>query len=253
MATALNTHRANGLRRATVLSLTAAASAAAGWFAHDGVSASDRATPARSAPAAIVAGPDRAADVTTTAAPDPGPLIAVASDGRVTLRVEQQPLEWVLERIAQQSGWSDVHDRARPRSAASSAMTASAVPAATTVACVGRDALVPPVDAVAVRRAIETGDERERFDALMQARSSDVDIPEHVLRALLDSGPSERVQIAALETYLERFDGQADALRQALQIAQTSPSEPVRREAGHLLEQLDVLARIEALPPLTDP
>jgi hypothetical protein len=41
------------------------------------------------------------------------PFIAVSSDDNVTLRVEQQPLEWVLEQIAIQSGWSDVRERAR--------------------------------------------------------------------------------------------------------------------------------------------
>lgn len=40
------------------------------------------------------------------------PLISVSSYGTVTLRIEQQPLEWVLDEIARQSGWPDVRARA---------------------------------------------------------------------------------------------------------------------------------------------
>ena len=48
------------------------------------------------------------------------PLIAVSSDGNVTLRVEQQPLEWVLEEIAKQSRWSDIKERATATTSTSS-------------------------------------------------------------------------------------------------------------------------------------
>jgi hypothetical protein len=68
-------------------------SAAVGWSAHEA------ATPAV-VPAVVVAAP---APAKPNPVPEP-PLIAVASDGNVTLRVEQQPLEWVLEQIALQSG-----------------------------------------------------------------------------------------------------------------------------------------------------
>jgi hypothetical protein len=72
-------------------------SAAIGWWGHEA------AAPA-AAPAVVIAAP---APQAAKSNPLPeAPLIAVASDGNVTLRVEQQPLEWVLEQIALQSGKS---------------------------------------------------------------------------------------------------------------------------------------------------
>jgi hypothetical protein len=38
----------------------------------------------------------------------------VSSDGQVTLRVEQQPLEWVLEQIAAQGGLVALDAAVRP-------------------------------------------------------------------------------------------------------------------------------------------
>ena len=86
-------------------------SAAIGCCAHEA------ATPAE-APAVVVAPPAK-----PNALPE-APLIAVASDGNVTLRVEQQPLEWVLEQIALQSGKS----QAPSAPAAPSAAPQPAVP-----------------------------------------------------------------------------------------------------------------------------
>ena len=66
-----------------------AVSAAAGWFPR----APAPAIPNEPAPLAMRTTPAQA-----VASTDATPLIAVSGDGNVTLRVEQQPLEWVLER-----------------------------------------------------------------------------------------------------------------------------------------------------------
>ena len=70
----------------------AGVSGSAGWLLN-----------ANTLPQAEVAQPRPAAAAPGATAPqgaDDKPLIMVASDGQVTLRVEQQPLEWVLEQLA---------------------------------------------------------------------------------------------------------------------------------------------------------
>ena len=107
------------------------AAAAIGWCAHDA------ATPA--AAAAVAVAPPPAPVVRPSPMPE-APLIAVASDGNVTLRVEQQPLEWVMEQIALQSGRAMVPSAAAappvPAAPPTSAPSAPSPPA--------RTAAVPP-------------------------------------------------------------------------------------------------------------
>src|SRR5688572_12646591 len=80
--------------------MTAALSAGAGWSARG---EGDAAHVAAALPAAAAGAVASAAPAVVPPTPAPKleqPLIVVAGDGRVTLRVEQQPLEWVLEQIA---------------------------------------------------------------------------------------------------------------------------------------------------------
>jgi hypothetical protein len=199
--------------------------------------------------------------VPAPAVPDvPAPLIAVASDGNVTLRVEQQPLEWVLEQIAHQSGWSDVRERA---GLASGQIAAGApagpaprpAPARVAASTPGQcpDSAEREVDAVRVVQSIETGTEAERFQGLMVARSAGIAVAEPTLKHLFQAGGSERVQVAAFEAWLALRSDQPDALRAALEEAQHAPSEPIQREARQRLAELRELQRLDALPPLTDP
>lgn len=217
-----------------------AMSAGAGWLAH-GPAAPDVPAPAvvRLAPALVV--PSAAADST--------PLIAVSSDGNVTLRVEQQPLEWVLEQIANQSGWADVKERARPRAAAGDVATAAPPP----VLCVESTAGAPRLDAARVLHAIERGGEADRFAGLMKARSDGVLVPEQTLGSLYQTDASERVRVAAFESYLEQRADRREAVREALEAALYVSSQAVQREARQRLEELHEMERIDALSVQGDP
>jgi hypothetical protein len=113
-----------GIRMAAAFAATAISGVATGWWLH---APEPLVLPeCHNAPAVV------ASSAASTAPPSSVPLIAVASDGNVTLRVEQQPLEWVLEQIAAQSGWGDVRERAGVAPRASCAEASAARPAAGT-------------------------------------------------------------------------------------------------------------------------
>lgn len=216
---------------------TVAVSAAAGWYAHMAVLPAPAPLPAVVPVAAPAASPAYAA-----------PLIAVSSDGNVTLRVEQQPLEWVLEQIAARGGWPDIKQRACPAAERAVQVT---VAAPAPVSCPQPAAL--QVDAVRVMRNIETGTEAERFQGLMLARSAGIAVAEPTLKLLYETGASERVQVAAFEAYLALQADRPDALRAALEAAQYAPTAAIQREAGPRLAQLREVQRLNALPLLADP
>jgi hypothetical protein len=231
-------------RVGAAFAVTAALSAGAGWSARgDGGAARVAAGPV-SPPIPVVA---PALSL---------PHIAVARDGQVTLRVEQQPLAWVLEQIARQGGLEEL------RVAAADGAVASA-PAATAWPPAGRapaqaDPLVtcappPPADPAQVLQALSSADEAERFVALMQAQSDAIQLPDAVLSALYESDPSERVRVAALEIHLAQLADWPDAVRALLEAARHSPSSELRAEAGRRLDELDERARLAALPPAPDP
>ncbi|HSW23498.1 MAG TPA: hypothetical protein VLJ62_12070 [Burkholderiaceae bacterium] len=228
---------------------TAVVAAAAGWFAHE-LSPPTPATVATQPPAPLQAAVAPPASST--------PLIAVASDGNVTLRVEQQPLQWVLDEIAVQAGWPDLQRRACPAAvqvAASAPATALAGPAAAAapplLAC--SESAARQVDPVRVLQAIESGTEAERFQGLMLARSADVPVTEATLKHLFETGGSERVEMAAFEAYLALRADRPDDLRAALEAAQYAPTAAIRRDAAQRLAELRELDRLNALPPLADP
>ncbi len=179
------------------------------------------------------------------AAADKAPLIAVASDGNVTLRVEQQPLAWVLEQIAMQSGTPTPAAPARPMT------SAQAAPLAPEPAYCPQPA--PRVEPWQVMQALASGVEDERFIGLMHARSAGIGVPGHQLKSLYESDASARVRLAALEAWIELHADRPEALRAALEGARHAPSADVRDEAGRRLVELAEKERIAALPPVPDP
>lgn len=177
--------------------------------------------PARPAPAAATLHQD------TT-------LIAISDDGRATLRVEQQPLDWVLEEIERQSG------RRIERATRDVRAETSSPPAP---AAAGEDTCpvaAPPsrADTARLLQAIERGTETERFDGLMQAREDGAVLPPGLLRSVFETDASERVRLMAFETWLESQGDSADTLRSALQSAALQPGTAVPAEARRRLEEL---------------
>ena len=210
---------------------TAALACASGWLLHDG--AADAATPARQV---------EAASPTKQAAAVHGALIAVASDGNVTLRVEQQPLEWVLDEIARQSGWDDVHRRAGAGKPAADAMLPTR---ATGVECADPVA-VPPAQAQQVLHTIQRGGDGERRNGLLQARADGVALPDETLRTLVETDASDAVRLLAFDELLEARSGDAAALRGALEASLYVPNEAVQRESRRRLDELRESERIDA-------
>lgn len=80
------------LRHISEFTATAMAAGVIGWFAagaggsHDEAKADDKAVVAKPVP-----------NVVQQRAVAESPLVLVSHDGNVTLRVEQQPFEWVLD------------------------------------------------------------------------------------------------------------------------------------------------------------
>jgi hypothetical protein len=171
-----------------------AVAASAGWFARSPAQVAPNTQP----PLVLSAA---APTSNPSAAPAP-PLIAVSSDGQVTLRFEQQPLEWVLEQIALQTGYGDLHERVRPAGAAASASTgATRVPPTHESMCTEAP-VVAAADARRLFAAIERGSEDERFEGLLTAVSSSITVPDELLKSMFETDASERVRLVALERYL---------------------------------------------------
>jgi hypothetical protein len=222
---------------------TALLAATAGWSLHAGGSAPQVATvPVVKTTGAAPAQPAKAGAERT--------LIAVSADGQVTLRVEQQPLDWVLEQIAQQSGWADVRERARPaaRPLEASAKAAGA-PADETEAVCFDSAGARPADAARTMAAIERGSESDRFDGLLQARADSLVVPSTTLKSIYETDASESVRLLAFETWLEANADRRDAVRDALDAALLLPSAAVQREARRRLDELNESERVDASDP----
>lgn len=211
-----------------------AATAALGWLAGWQMQPDPPAAPARAA--VVTSSPSHA----TQSVADTSPQFIIASDGNATIHVEQQPLAWVLEQIARHSGWSDVHARATPAAA-------SGVPAGLTEAPAEVVAAAEaPRDEAVVLQAISRGSETDRFDGLMAARSSGIALSDDLLKTVFESDASERVRLAAFETYLEGRSGDTSLLRGALSAALYVPNPAIQREARQRLDELDESERIDA-------
>jgi len=171
-----------------------------------------------------------------TSSPSPAnPLIAVATDGNVTLRVDQQPLEWVLEQIALQGGHVEASAKAAAIRQPSSAQPSC--PAPTSVA---------RVDAEKLLQEIQGGTEAQRVEGLLGARSGGVWIPDATLKTMFETDASERVRLHAFESYLGRQAGDNGAQRRTLEAALLIPSPVLQREAKARLDELTDMEREDA-------
>jgi len=208
----------NAWRISQVLSLVLA-SGAAGWWMRGAEPPAQPAVP----PSAW-----RAAPSTN----DGAPLIALAGDGNITLRIEQRPLDWVLEQIALQAGAAP-HELLRRSEPASAPCSAPASPA----------------PAQELLRTIERGDEAARHDGLLQARGLGLQVPDDTLKTLYETDASDRVRLLAFESWLEARADSPEAMRSALQSALYLPSAAIQQEASRLLTQLQAVERNAADSP----
>jgi len=173
----------------------------------------------------------------SSAAPAPhtlfasAPTIALAPDGKVTLHVEGEPLQWVLAEIDRQAGQAVA-------AAADHADSPRRIGAATEAACsVARS---PETQDVVAR--VMRGTEAERYDTLVQARSGGA-ISEEMLRTLYQSDASPRVRLLAFEYAQEATEGDPGARRTELEAARLLPDAVVAQEAARRIEALDAQAR----------
>jgi len=225
------------LQRLSSYAATAALGALAGWLVQPPAPAPMPARVDGTALAAVSA-PRSAGQPAAAAAP----LIIVAGDGNVTLHVEQQPLAWVLEQIAAQSGLSEVARRAAAVAAAASAATEATAsePEAVVAAAPQAEALL---------QSIQRGSEADRFDGLLAARGHGVPLSDELLKNLFETDASERVRLSAFESYLEGRSGSPAELRSALAAALYVPNGAIQREARQRLDELAETERIDAATP----
>lgn len=221
-----------------------AVAAGTGWFARD--------------PAPVATqpplGPSAVAPMSNPSAPPAGqPLIAVSTDGLVTLRVEQQPLDWVLEQIALQAGYGDLRERVRPAGAAASVSIGAHSVAQTHESMCTQAQMVATADARRLLATIERGSEAERFEGLLAAVSSSITVPDALLKSRLETDASDRVRRVALELYLEPRSGEPAALRTALEAALYVPNAAVQQEARRRLDELMESARPDPSDPQQAP
>ena len=160
---------------------------------------------------------------------DARPLIAVASDGTVTLRVEQQPLDWVLEQIARQAGPLDTVSR--------SAQARQALPASAAVP-LARPPTGGPAALTPSMQAVFEGSDEERQDRLLQLRPDVSLASEASLRWLYENDPSDRVRSIAFQKLLEARAGNPEQARQLLEAGLTVPNAAVQAEARRRLDSL---------------
>ena len=217
------------LRRVSELIVTAVAAGGLGWFAAGagGGAEPELSTSARPAP-----GPVKQA----AAAP---PLVLVARDGNVTLRVEQQPLEWVLDELARQTGWNELKARGAAMKASPTASGGASASASAGVACEPpAQPAHPAPQAQALLATIQRGAEPDRWQALITARSEGVAVSPATLRTLYETDGSDRVRLEAFETYLEVVSHDRAKTRAVLEEAANLPTASLQREARARLQQL---------------
>lgn len=219
--------------------------AGGGWGAHG---LAGPATPDE-ALAAVAAHADGRLAPARKAAPqamDTEPLIAVAPDGRVTLRVEQQPLEWVLEQIGRQAGWPELATRGATRATAHGPAAGSREASAADAPPAACPPAWGPADAARLVQAIDHGPEPDRVQALFRARAEGVPLPDTLLRTLVETAPSDELRLVALDVWLERQPADARGQRAALERALLVPHPAVQHEARQRLDDLLEIERLDA-------
>jgi len=182
--------------------------------------------------------PGRVHDASAAERPAPhtlfaaAPTIAVTPDGKVTLHVDGEPLNWVLAEIDRQAGHpvaASMTERAEaPRS----------VGVATEPSCVV--ARSPAAQDVAAR--VMRGTETERYDTLAQGLNSGA-VSADMLRTLYQSDASPRVRLLAFEYAQEGTEGDLAARRVELEAARLLPDAVIAQEASRRLEAMDAQAR----------
>ena len=173
----------------------------------------------------------------TSAAPAAA-LIVVSDDGRATLHVDQQPLDWVIEQIEQQSA------RRIARGAAAAAPS-TVVAAGSGDECTLTPELPRGPEPVRVLQAIESGSEADRFDGLQQARAEGLVVAPALLRTLFETDASERVRLAAFESWLESLGERPELLRPALEAALGQGGTVLPAEARRRLDELRQMEQVD--------
>jgi len=189
--------------------------------------------------AAAASPPGRARDASSAERPAPhtlfasAPTIAVAPDGKVTLHVDGEPLEWVLAEIDRQAGHAVAF-------VADHAESPRRISAATPTDRPCSVAQSPQAQDVVAR--VMRGTETERYDTLVQARSGGA-VSEEMLRTLYQTDASPRVRLLAFEYAQEATEGDPGGRRTELEAARLLPDAVVAQEAARRLEALDAQAR----------
>lgn len=222
------------VRQLGVYAVVAAISGGAGaWLTLTPPGTAGAAAPAP-AKAAAGAAANSIATVAALTPRDRAPLIAVASDGTATLRVEQQPLEWVLEEIGKQSGWPDVNHRV---GAGRRLVAAAAAPDGSVGGCTAASGGVQPPPST-LQQALAQGTDDERYDGLLRARGEGQSLPGDTLKRLYENDASDRVRSLAFQRSLEARASGVDEMRGALEAGLAVPNDAVRAEARRRLDSL---------------
>lgn len=168
-------------------------------------------------------------------------LILVSTDGNVTLRVEQQPLRWVLEEIARQSGWTEL----RPPSC--TAVSQRPAVAAQPSAASEREAQgVTQAQATGALPPNPSSRETENLQAQLAETLRNAPDEGTALRALYQSDATDEMRLLAFETHLGTVSGDRAQLRQVLEAASRSRSAVVQAEAKRRLDELNDNERLNA-------
>lgn len=209
----------------------AAVSAALGWALHaPGIPTA--------APAAPVSNPSSfspsALSPSPLAWPQPAPeanandagadadaaTVRLHEDGSASVQARRQPPQSILDELCRQGA------ALRP-GACGGASISTAGGAANAAA--------------ALAQALREGSEAQRYDALVQSRTAGMLVAEDELMRLMAEGPSERVRLAAFDSYMELKSGDVDHLRGGLQAVLRIPYTPLQARAR---EQLDGIERL---------
>lgn len=210
----------------------AAASAALGWALHTAdvrplQPAAPMSTPSADGLSGLSPSPlawpqpaqDQSADATDAA------TVRLHEDGRASVQARRQPPQWILDELCRQGA------ALRPGACGG----AGASPAGETARSDAHAAAAP------LAQALRDGSEAQRYDALVQSRTAGVLVAEDVLMRLMAEGPSERVRLAAFDSYMELKSGDVDHLRGGLQAVLRIPYTPLQARAR---EQLDGIERL---------
>lgn len=215
----------NAIHGASALAL-AAASAALGWALH--------------APALHTAALPGPSSEASSLSPSPlawprpeqegsgdgtAPSVRLHEDGSASVQALRQRPLWILDELCRQGA------ALRPGACTPAMGDAANANAAATAGSA----------AAPLAQALRDGSEAQRYDALVQSRTAGVLVAEDVLMRLMAEGPSERVRLAAFDSYMELKSGDVDHLRGGLQAVLRIPYTPLQARAR---EQLDGIERL---------